>query len=97
VELEASLIYRTRSRTARATKRNPTLKEKKKKKKTLASGGSIFSTSTGERQFHQADGSLSSMSAWSPDGVPRKPGLHRETLSQTTNKQQQQTQTNKWL
>jgi hypothetical protein len=32
-ELEASLVYRVSSRTARATQRNPVSKKKKKKKK----------------------------------------------------------------
>jgi hypothetical protein len=32
-ELEASLVYRVSSRTARATQRNPVLKKEKKKKK----------------------------------------------------------------
>jgi hypothetical protein len=32
-EFEASLVYRVRSRTARATQRNPVSKNKKKKKK----------------------------------------------------------------
>jgi hypothetical protein len=32
-EFEASLVYRVRSRTARATQRNPVLKNKPKKKK----------------------------------------------------------------
>jgi hypothetical protein len=32
-EFEASLVYRVRSRTARATQRNPVSKKKKKKKK----------------------------------------------------------------
>jgi hypothetical protein len=31
--LEASLVYKVRSRTARATQRNPVSKKKKKKKK----------------------------------------------------------------
>jgi hypothetical protein len=41
-EFEASLVYRVSSRTARATQRNPVLKnQKKKKKKRLAYGFAV--------------------------------------------------------
>ena len=38
----------------------------------------------------EAGRSLSLMPAWSTEQVPGQPGLHREILSQKTNKQQQQ-------
>jgi hypothetical protein len=42
-EFEASLVYRVSSRTARATQRNPVLKnQKKKKKKKLANRNGAF-------------------------------------------------------
>jgi hypothetical protein len=46
-----------------------------------------FSPSTLEAE---AGGFLSSRPAWSTEWVPGQPGLHRETLSRKTNKQQQQ-------
>jgi hypothetical protein len=43
-----------------------------------------FNPSTWEAE---AGGFLSSRPAWSAERVPGQPGLHRETLSQKTNKQ----------
>ena len=47
-------------------------------------GGAHFNPSTGEAE---AGGSLSSRPAWSTEQAPGRPGPHRETLSQKTNKQ----------
>jgi hypothetical protein len=59
---------------------------KKKTKKERDASGAAFNPSTGEAE---ADGSLSSRSAWSTQGVPGQPGLHREALSQKTKRERE--------
>jgi hypothetical protein len=47
----------------------------------------LFNPSTWEAEAGEF---LSSRPAWSTEGVPGQPGLHRETLSRKTKKQKKQ-------
>jgi hypothetical protein len=55
-EFEASLVYRVSSRSARATQRNPVLKNQKKKKKKVENKHMTINMTGGEhgRRFREA-------------------------------------------